>query len=115
MIAPSTIRPHAAAKAQVGAARPRATSSTVETIGDAYESTPSSDTSPFFMPMSHSRKAAPTGPRPRPVKASQAVTPSGQIHCSNSRLQRSASAEVARHDTATLSLGTAANSRDATE
>ena len=67
------------------------------------------------MPMSHSRKAAPTGPSPSTASAAQAAAPSGQVHCSNKALQMKASTDVARHDTATLSLGTAANSRDATE
>ena len=49
------------------------------------------------MPMSHSRKAAPTGPSPRPTSASQDRVSGGVTQCSNARLQTNASADVARH------------------
>src|SRR5215467_12625471 len=114
MAAAATISAQANAKDQVACANPRPTSKAVERIGEAYESTPSTGTLPPFMPMSHRRKAAPTGPRPRPISANHWVG-SGGNQVSNARLEKKARADVTRHAAAMLSLGTCAKSRDRTE
>ncbi len=71
--------------------------------------------SPFFMPTSQVKKAAPTGPRPSSATASQPDGAAGQTVSSTIRCTASDSAAVARQKTVTLSVGTSPSRRDSTE
>jgi hypothetical protein len=70
---------------------------------------------PCFMPVSHKKNAAPTGPRPRRNSASQAVPLAGGVQLSKRRWQANDKAAVAKHGSASLSLGVFATRRESTE
>ena len=62
--APPVISAAATIKAGVACALPARIRASVDSKGAAYDATPSNWMSPFFMPTSHVKNAAPTGPTP---------------------------------------------------